>query len=252
MAALARGLEVLRAFRPGDGVLGNQEIAERTGLPKPTVSRLTHTLTRLGHLVYLQRLGKYRLGVPVLALGYAMLVDMDVRRAARPLMQELADYANASISLGGRDRLSMVYLEHCRGNTMVTLRLDVGSRIPMAPTAMGRAFLAALPESERDYLMEAVRARDPDDWPRLEEGIERAVAEVRMRGFCMSVGDWQPDVHGVAVPFVSGDGSTVLAFNCGGPGFLLDRARMEGDLGPRLLDMVRAVEATMARGEERT
>jgi DNA-binding IclR family transcriptional regulator len=47
---LARGLEVLRAFRPDDGPLGNHALAERTGLPRSTVSRLTYTLTSLGYL----------------------------------------------------------------------------------------------------------------------------------------------------------------------------------------------------------
>ena len=50
VTALARGLSVLRSFRQGDRFLGNQEIAERTGLAKATVSRLTHTLTVLGYL----------------------------------------------------------------------------------------------------------------------------------------------------------------------------------------------------------
>ena len=247
VVALARGLEVLRAFRPGDGILGNNEIAERTGLPKPTVSRLTYTLTRLGHLVYLSRVGKYQLGAPVLSLGYALLANTDIRRVARPLMQELADYANASISLGTRDRLDMVYVEHCRGSAMVTLRLDIGSHIPLATTAMGRAFLAALPVSERAYLMEAIRARADSAWPRIRDGIESSVEEVRQRGFCLSVGDWQSDVHGVAVPFVTMDGSTAMAFNCGGPSFLLDRERMETDLGPRLVELVHTVTALMAR-----
>ena len=58
VVALARGLELLRAFSFDDSFLGNQEIAARTGLPKPTISRLTHTLTKLGYLNYSERLGK--------------------------------------------------------------------------------------------------------------------------------------------------------------------------------------------------
>lgn len=50
VTALARGLEVLRSFEPGDRHLGNQDIAERSGLPKPTVSRQTYTLSRMGFL----------------------------------------------------------------------------------------------------------------------------------------------------------------------------------------------------------
>jgi hypothetical protein len=68
VTALARGLDILRAFHAGEGMLGNQEIAHRTGLPKPTVARLTHTLTELGYLNYIRRFRKYELGASVLAL----------------------------------------------------------------------------------------------------------------------------------------------------------------------------------------
>src|SRR6266481_7837800 len=66
---LARGLEVLRCFTPLEPLLGNKEISVRTGLPKPTVSRLTYTLTKLGYLRHNMRLGKYQLGSAVLSIG---------------------------------------------------------------------------------------------------------------------------------------------------------------------------------------
>ena len=111
--ALARGLNVLRSFRQGDRFLGNQEIAERTGLPKATVSRLTNTLTVLGYLNHSKRFNQYSLGTAVLSLGYSMLGNMDTLKSARPLMQELADSVEASVSLAARDGLHMVYLENC-------------------------------------------------------------------------------------------------------------------------------------------
>jgi len=90
VTALARGLDILRAFHAGEGMLGNQEIAHRTGLPKPTVARLTHTLTELGYLNYIRRFRKYELGASVLALGYAAISSMDVRRASRQPLEQLA------------------------------------------------------------------------------------------------------------------------------------------------------------------
>ncbi len=247
VTALARGLEILRAFVPNDGPLGNQEIAQRTGLPKPTVSRLTHTLTRLGYLNYLDRLEKYQLGTAVLSLGYAVLANLGIRMIARPFMQELADYAGASVSLGSRDRLNMVYIEHCRPDTPITLRLDLGSRIPLATTAMGRALLAALPDDERSYLMEHIAQADARQWPRVRAGIEQAIEDDRTRGFTRSVGDWQHDVHAVGVALKPPDGSPILALNCGGPAFLYDRKRLVNDLGPRLVNLVRNVEAAVGR-----
>ena len=73
VSALARGLEVLRCFRPGEASLSNNDISERTGLPKPTVTRLTHTLRKLGYLVYSEKTGNYQLGSGVLSLGYGVL-----------------------------------------------------------------------------------------------------------------------------------------------------------------------------------
>jgi DNA-binding IclR family transcriptional regulator len=71
VVALSRGLDVLRAFHPRDGLLGNQEIAARTRLPKPTVSRLTYTLTKLGYLAQVSRFDKYQLA-PAMATCAAL------------------------------------------------------------------------------------------------------------------------------------------------------------------------------------
>src|SRR4029077_16642204 len=111
---LARGLEVLRCFTPLEPMLGNKEISVRTGLPKPTVSRLTYTLTKLGYLRHNMRLGKYQLGSAVLSIGYPLLAPMTGPRVPRPLLRELADYCNGSVSMGVRDRLNMVYVESSR------------------------------------------------------------------------------------------------------------------------------------------
>ncbi|HEY8015873.1 MAG TPA: helix-turn-helix domain-containing protein, partial [Dongiaceae bacterium] len=94
--ALARGLEILRVFNPSDGALGNQEIAKRTGIPKPTVSRLAYTLTKLGYLIYFADTRRYQLGPAGLSLGYAILNRLRIRQVARPLMQQLSDEVGAS------------------------------------------------------------------------------------------------------------------------------------------------------------
>ena len=246
--ALARGLEVLRCFRPGEVFLSNADMAKRTAIPKPTISRLTYTLTRLGYLSYSDSLGKYQLGAGVLALGYRMLSNLDVRKMARPLMEELAEYAQASVSMGTRDRLSMVYVETCRSSANVTLRLDVGSRIPLMTTAMGKALLCILPQSERDYLMDHARTHDTERWPRIRAGIEQGFKDYQDRGFCISAGEWQNDIHSVGVPMLGADGEQVMAFNCGGPAFLLSRDKLESDLGPRLVALVKTVETNLGRG----
>src|SRR5262249_16934253 len=144
------------------------------------------------------------------------LANMGVRQVARPLMQELAEHANAAVSLGSRDRLHMVYVEHCRSSSALSLRLDVGARIPLVTTAMGRALLAALPQEERQYLMDALARKEPERWPRLRDGIAQAIEEYRTHGFTLSSGDWDPDVNAVGVALLPPHGGPLMAFNCGG------------------------------------
>lgn len=247
VTALARGLEILRAFRPGDGFLSNQEIARRTGLPKPTVTRLTYTLTQLGYLTYSQQLERYHLGPGVLALGYALLANYGVRELARPHMQAMADRVDALVSLGARDRLSMLYLESCRGPGALTLRLEVGSRIPMASTAMGRAFLAALPQGERDFLLDRIRQKAGTDWAKLKQSIERAQAQFERLGYVTCMGEWNGDVNSVGTALVLPAYNDIFAFNCGGPSFLLSRERLDSELGPNLLQMVQNIRTATNR-----
>lgn len=238
VTALARGLSVLRCFRRGDRYLGNQEIAERTGLPKATVSRLTHTLTVLGYLNHSKRFNQYSLGPAVLSLGYSLLGNMDILQTARPLMQELADYAEASVSLAARDGLYMVYLENCvaRAN-MITLRIDVGARTRIANTAMGRALLCGLPEDERSELIEQIHKATPKgEWAGIRAGIEQGAADYQAKGFCFSLGDWRENVNSIAIPLVQSDRS-VLAINCGGPAWQLSADKLEHDIGPRLVQI---------------
>jgi DNA-binding IclR family transcriptional regulator len=246
VTALARGLDVLRAFRPGDRHLGNQELARRTGLPKPTISRLTFTLTALGYLRRVEAENKYALGNAVFGLGLAALGQMDVRRIARPLMQALAEHTQASVNLGVRDRLGMIYIDTYRNAASFTVQLDVGSRIPLATTSMGRAYLAALPERDRKALLDEIRASDPEPWPAVKKGIEQALRDYEEKGFCLSLGDWRREVHAVAAPLALPDGSDVLVFSCSGAPFQLERGKLEAEIGPRLLTVVGNVRSALA------
>lgn len=242
VVALARGLEVLRSFRAGEAQMGNNELAERTGLSKPTVSRLTHTLTKLGFLNFSPKTMAYELGASSLSLGYVALSNINVRRYARPLMQNLADDSGFNVGLGMRDRHMMIYTDACEGKGLVGLTLRPGSRIPIATTAMGRAYLAALPEEEREELLEELGKHYDAEWPALLREIRRAIKDIEMRGFCVSLGDWQKDIHGVAAPIRMPSGQRCYSINLGGPKYLLSAEQVMNDLGPRVAALAREVE----------
>ncbi|HEY8539658.1 MAG TPA: IclR family transcriptional regulator [Steroidobacteraceae bacterium] len=242
VTALSRGLDVLSCFRSGSRLLGNQDIAERCSLPKSTVSRLTYTLTKLGYLHYVRESGKYRLGTATLALGSAVLGRFDVRDLARPLMQDLADATGTSVALGARQRLSMVCIEVCKGNAVLSLNMDVGMRLPLATSAIGRAYLAITSEAERADLMEQIKELDHVSWPSLKQGIEKAVQQYAELGVCASFGEWQPDVNGIAVGFHPGNGLPPMAINCGAPAFKVSAEYLLNEVRPRLIEIARKIE----------
>jgi DNA-binding IclR family transcriptional regulator len=242
---LARGLEVLRCFTPLEPMLGNKEISIRTGLPKPTVSRLTYTLTKLGYLRHNMRLGKYQLGSAVLSIGYPLLASMSVRQLARPHMEELAEYTSGAVSMGIRDRLAMVYVESCRSGNAIAALPDIGTSAPIASTSMGRAFLAACTPPEREAVLNQMKVKEPEMHRKHRAAIDKGLEEIKARGFCTSSVDVRREVYAVGVPMRRTVDGEIVAFNCSVPAFLLKKGQLEDDIGPRLVAMVRNIEATL-------
>ena len=195
VTALHRGLEVMRAFRPTDtSGLGNREIAERTGLPNSTVSRLTYTLLKLEYLTYDDRTGRYRVGVPVLSLGYACLGGAWLRDTVQTHMQRLADQCGDGVlvALGGRDRSAMTYIACARSIGAISLQLDVGSHISLARSAMGRAYIPGASAREQAEITEMIQSRhSPEEAAQLEAGIA-VVNQIYLDDFCLRqiAGGW--------------------------------------------------------------
>jgi DNA-binding IclR family transcriptional regulator len=150
-----------------------------------------------------------------------------------------------AVAVGGRDRLSMIYFGQSRNGLTLNVQLDVGSRIPIATTAMGRAYIWALPNDERTALLRDLREHYGSRWSKMRDGIERAGEMMEQFGFAISAGEWQDDVHAVGVALKLNDGTGPYAFNCGAPAFRFTEDRLRNDIGPRLVSMVRNIEAAL-------
>lgn len=244
---LARGLDVLRSFSVVRPVLGNKEIAEETGLPRATVSRFTYTLVKLGYLRGDPATSKYRLGPAVISLGYPLLATLALRQAARPLMNELARQTRSSVSMGIRDRLSIVYVETSRASAPWSAQLsDIGLRYPIASTAIGHAYIAGLDQAAREALLNEIRVHTPAMWTRHQERLLAVRAELTRKGFC-SYGEQHPDFHAVGVPFgLAGTGDPVV-FNCVAQVDVASRETVEKTLGPQLVAMVEQLRSAAGR-----
>lgn len=238
---LARGLELLRCFTPEAPVLGNKELCRASGLPAPTVSRLTYTLTTMGYLVQTERQGKYRLGSAVLSLGYPLLEMFTFRRRAREGMISLARELRCSVSIGIRDRLNIVYIESLRYSGHQVYPLDIGTSHSLAGTAVGRACLLSHSLHERTALVNQLRVKKPQEWERHGAQLIANLEQFPRRGYCVSVGEIYPDVQGIAVPLGRIDEREPAALNCAFTGRPIDGQWLGEHIAPKLLALARQI-----------
>ncbi|MCC6198477.1 MAG: IclR family transcriptional regulator [Burkholderiales bacterium] len=241
-----RGMQVLRAFRSERAPLTNAEIVRRTGLPKATVSRLTSTLIQLGFVRHVPGRRDFELATGPLAIGHAYLATSDLLPVAHPFMQDLADRLNASVALGIRDGLDILYVGYRAGHRVATLRMGVGSVLPMGHTAIGRAYLWALPAPEQKRLVGELRRNAGPKGAALERAIRDSFAELDRTGTCAVLAGFQRNTYAVALPVHIGRERTLMGFNCGKadvqPNLAVERKR----IAPVLQKAAGQLEALLA------
>lgn len=240
---LARGLAILRAFEPENSWRSNADLSSIANVPKPTVSRITASLTALGYLIYSPDNAQYKLSPSVLTLGYlaASLSELTVR--ARPLMQQLADEQNGSIVLASLDGMSMVCHEVCHGRGMVfTLRVHPGSRLSLPRSALGRALIGGMTEQERTRILRAIEQKAPRHWQTLEPEISSSVKQMELHGYCIASGTLEPGTNGVAVVIDTPEKRHAYTLGFAVPAHQVTEEHLASVVAPRLLEIKRALE----------
>ena len=241
VSALQRGFAVLDCFVAAGRPLGNGEVAERTAIPRPTVSRLIGTLVGLGHLRPAGDGEKYELAAGVVRLAQAFLGAIDVRVHARPHLRALAEATGASAFLGVRDGDDMLVVEAARARSAVAVMgADVGTRMALATSALGRAWLAAVDGPTSASALARWRAAGSEAGASSAAPVEAAVEQARRCGHAVSLGEWHPNINAAAVA-VRTAGGEVVSINCGSPSFVLTAERLREAVLPRLLAAAEAL-----------
>ena len=238
-STLARGLSVLRAFRAGDDGLTNAQIAERTGLPKSTVSRLTFTLGCLGYLTQPQRADRYRPGPTLLAMGHVAAASLAFLDPAQEMMQALADRTGTLVLFAVRDRDKVALMRTWRPQSVASIWLEVGHRLPVGGSSSGLAVLGATTQAEFASLMED-RPEAPLDGVSLEDLRLEARAQLIGQGYTVVRRDLRHTrtISAVSVPFRSSRLAGPVAFSCGALDDVLPDDRITSEVGPALRDTV--------------
>ena len=214
--AIARGLDVIRAFGPGQPVMSLAGVAAASDLPRPTARRILLTLEQLGYVraAVGQSGGGYELTPRVLDLGMSYVLSRGLWEVARPHMEALVAQTRESTSIAQLDGSDIVYVARVAVPKIVTLSVTIGTRFPAMQTSLGKVLLAALPLAEAErVLAEPSRSGTTTRWQ--PEAAERAAAlrEVRARGWALTDEQLAPGIRSVAVPLRDGEGRVIAALN---------------------------------------
>ncbi|HEX7297628.1 MAG TPA: IclR family transcriptional regulator C-terminal domain-containing protein [Solirubrobacteraceae bacterium] len=211
LQSLERGMAVIQVFSRERPALTLSEVAQLTGLTRATARRILLTLEKLGHV---RSDGRLFSPTPrLLTLGWAYLSSLDFSELALPLMEELVEETHESCSAATLDLPDVVYVARVPTRRIMSITLNVGSRLPAHCTSMGRVLLAALPPDELDaYLSEATleqwTPRTIDDPDRLRKSVE----ETRQRGWALVDQELEIGLRSVAAPIRRG-AETIAALN---------------------------------------
>jgi DNA-binding IclR family transcriptional regulator len=246
---VSRAFDVLRCFEGHEARLGNLEISNRCGLPRSTVSRLTHTLTRMGQLVYLPRDQKYRIGPSAVAMSTSMMRGLQLRNLIRQRLQDVAEQLPGTVGFVIPDRFHLVYLEYGRAANALGLHEATGSRIAMASTAAGHAYTAALAREVGDALLLEMEREIPGAAKLLRPRLEDNRAHLRERGYVVACGLWSPHINGLAVPLWSPQYQTFVVVTIGLLSAMFDEARLHREVAMPMIELARTIGSLLDAGE---
>jgi IclR family pca regulon transcriptional regulator len=212
VTALARGLDVMRAFSGRDERLTLSEIAQSVDLPRATVRRSLITLAALG---YVQEDGKFfRLAPKVLTLAQAYLSSNLLPRLAQPVVERVSMQLGESCSVSILHETEVIYVARSTNKRLAALMGDVGTRRPAYCTSMGRVLLAYLPECERDAYFRAVELAPLTAHTVTDEAKLRSIlVKIRKDEYCLSDQQTELDLRTIAVPLRNNAGQVVAAMH---------------------------------------
>jgi IclR family pca regulon transcriptional regulator len=213
MTSLARGLAVMRGFSQEQRRVSIAQLSQKTGIPRAAVRRVLYTLSRLGY-VGSEDGRHYALQPRLLSLGHAYLSSTPLVAAVQPYLDRVSETVDESCSLATLEGDDILYLARSVTSRIISITLNVGSRLPAYCTSIGQVLLAERPPSELDAYLARVRiTRFTDRTPASASALDALLAQVRENGYALAVEQMEIGVMSVAVPIRNITGRTVAGIN---------------------------------------
>jgi IclR family pca regulon transcriptional regulator len=245
--ALARGLDVILAFSQHRPRMTLSQVAEATGLSRPTARRILLTLEAHG---YARSSGRtFALTPKVLALGYAYLSSLNLTEIAQPHLEWVVEKTQEGCALSTLDETEVVYVTRVPTHRITSITLATGTRLPAHATSMGHVLLADLSDAELErYLAKAdLRPLTRHTITDPRELLDR-LARVRQQGYAIVDQELEQGVRSAAAPVRDANGRVIAALALSTSTATVSAERLHEHHLPVLLDA--AAEISRELGAE--
>jgi IclR family pca regulon transcriptional regulator len=210
--SLARGLSVIRAFNRARPMMTLSEVAKHTGLNRAAARRFLLTLVRED---YMETDGKYfRLRPKILELGFSAVSSMTFAETAQPITDELAETLDEMCLAAVLDGEWCVYINRSSAERVVSVNIDVGSRLPAFAMSTGRVLLAGLTDEELDLWLRNLRpVKYTEKTVVSKRKLREAVLEARRQGWAVMDEEYEIGFRSLSVPIHDREGEIIAALN---------------------------------------
>jgi IclR family pca regulon transcriptional regulator len=233
IAAIARGLSVIRSFADQQDELTMGEIAKLLGLSRATVRRCLMTLLALG---YVDTNGRYyRLTAQVLSLSKSYYTSNPLPRVVQPFIEQVSRSLSESCSVSVLINDEVIYVARSRLKRAASIHRNVGQNLPAYCTSMGRVLLANLEDSELDaYFRRVVLKKFTSETVVNETRLRNLLVRIRHREFCFIDCEFEEDLRGIAVPLRNSSGKIVASAHISTEAHRTTKDTMHSDFLPVL------------------
>ncbi len=166
--SVVRTLTLIEALSAHPGGVAITALAAELSLPKSSVFRMLHTLLEFGYVRQDPTTERYALGPSFLHLAASVEHGSDVRSLAHPLLVELSKLTTETVHLAVPIGTHMAYIDKIDSPRAVVMASRIGEQLPLHCSALGKAYLAAMPLDERRATVDSLP---------LERRTERTLAD---------------------------------------------------------------------------